>query len=257
MSPQSTRHDDSLARGLSGTGGVRGALLAAAREELTAKGTSGISLRAIARRAGVSHAAPKHHFGDRAGLLTALAVEGFRRLLVALEHAASTAPDALAAPNAPNDTPSDTPATPSEPNAPSAPNDTPSAPSAPNDALAAPGAPDGALAALGRAYLDAGLSDPALFELMFRPELLHRDDPDLRVAQQATFDLLSGAVASLAHPRPGLTGTSESELPLVAWAFVHGLVVLVRDGALRAATDEPDTELLAHRLTRLFADLLQ
>ncbi|MFB0627685.1 TetR/AcrR family transcriptional regulator [Streptomyces sp. AB3(2024)] len=34
-------------------------------------------MRDLARRAGVSHAAPAHHFGDKAGLLTAVAVEGF------------------------------------------------------------------------------------------------------------------------------------------------------------------------------------
>ena len=35
------------------------------------------SLRAIARRAGVSHAAPKYYFSDRAALLTAVAAQGF------------------------------------------------------------------------------------------------------------------------------------------------------------------------------------
>jgi AcrR family transcriptional regulator len=39
-----------------------------------------MSLREIARRAGVSHAAPAHHFGDKTGLLTALATDGFRIL---------------------------------------------------------------------------------------------------------------------------------------------------------------------------------
>lgn len=43
-----------------------------------------MSLREIARRCGVSHAAPAHHFGDRPGLLAALAAEGFRALADAL-----------------------------------------------------------------------------------------------------------------------------------------------------------------------------
>lgn len=59
--------------------GARG-LLVAAGEELAEHGSAGISLRAVARRAGVSHAAPKYHFGDRAGLLTAVAADGFRTL---------------------------------------------------------------------------------------------------------------------------------------------------------------------------------
>ncbi|RMI35991.1 TetR/AcrR family transcriptional regulator [Actinomadura harenae] len=50
-------------------------------------GPSGWSLRELARRAGVSHAAPAHHFGDKTGLLTALAAEGFDLLSSALTAA--------------------------------------------------------------------------------------------------------------------------------------------------------------------------
>ncbi|MFN3992921.1 MAG: TetR/AcrR family transcriptional regulator [Tabrizicola flagellatus] len=60
-------------------GDLRAALLAAAEEELTEKGVEGFSLRSVAKRAGVSHAAPAHHFVDTVGLLTALATEGFTR----------------------------------------------------------------------------------------------------------------------------------------------------------------------------------
>jgi AcrR family transcriptional regulator len=60
-------------------GDLRSALLAAAEAELTDKGVEGFSLRSVAKRAGVSHAAPAHHFGDTNGLLTALAAEGFTR----------------------------------------------------------------------------------------------------------------------------------------------------------------------------------
>lgn len=62
-------------------GDLRAALLREAEAELAEKGAEGFSLRGVARRAGVSHAAPAHHFGDTAGLLTALAAEGFRRFL--------------------------------------------------------------------------------------------------------------------------------------------------------------------------------
>ena len=44
---------------------------AAAINALTESGPARLSLRELARRAGVSHAAPAHHFGDKAGLLTA------------------------------------------------------------------------------------------------------------------------------------------------------------------------------------------
>jgi len=47
---------------------------------IAANGTGNLSLRDLARRLGVSHAAPAHHFGDKLGLLSALAAEGFRLL---------------------------------------------------------------------------------------------------------------------------------------------------------------------------------
>ena len=57
------------------------ALLKAAEDELREKGVEGFTLRGCAKRAGVSHAAPAHHFGDANGLLTALAAIGFERFL--------------------------------------------------------------------------------------------------------------------------------------------------------------------------------
>jgi AcrR family transcriptional regulator len=60
-------------------GHLRIALLSAARELVREQGPAAVSLREVARRAGVSHAAPAHHFRDKAGLLTALATEGFER----------------------------------------------------------------------------------------------------------------------------------------------------------------------------------
>jgi AcrR family transcriptional regulator len=56
------------------------ALLDAAEQLLNRDGIQGLSLRAAARIAGVSHAAPKHHFGDVSGLLSELAARGFTRL---------------------------------------------------------------------------------------------------------------------------------------------------------------------------------
>ena len=62
-------------------GDLRRALLVAAEEELIEKGVERFSLRSVAKRAGVSHAAPAHHFGDVSGLLLALAAEGAERFL--------------------------------------------------------------------------------------------------------------------------------------------------------------------------------
>jgi AcrR family transcriptional regulator len=58
-------------------GDLRRALLDDALAAIERDGPGSLSLRELARRAGVSHAAPTHHFGDKGGLLTAIAVEGF------------------------------------------------------------------------------------------------------------------------------------------------------------------------------------
>jgi AcrR family transcriptional regulator len=69
-------------------------LRAATAELVAERGPRGFSLREVARRAGVSHAAPAHHFGDSRGLLTAVAVEGFTALADALTTAAAGSSDA-------------------------------------------------------------------------------------------------------------------------------------------------------------------
>jgi AcrR family transcriptional regulator len=182
---------------------VRDALLAAARAELAEHGRAAISLRAVARRAGLSHASPKYHFGDRSGLLTAIATEGFHALARCLSGVHES------------------------------------------DARRQ-------LAVLGRAYIDFGLSHPALFELMFAPGELRTDDAELLAAQQRAIGSLTAAVSELA----GIDATTPEtpKLALISWALVHGLVVLTRDGALQAAATPPDTDSseLAHTLADLF-----
>ena len=66
-------------------GDLRAALLDAGEAELAQHGIEGFSLRGVAKRAGVSHAAPAHHFRDANGLLTALAARGFARLIASQE----------------------------------------------------------------------------------------------------------------------------------------------------------------------------
>jgi AcrR family transcriptional regulator len=68
-------------------GDLRRELIRHALAEITENGVAALSLRELARRAGVSHAAPAHHFGDKTGLLTAIATEGFTLLADTLEAA--------------------------------------------------------------------------------------------------------------------------------------------------------------------------
>ena len=74
-------------------GDLPAALLAAVESAVRDGGVSGVSLRDVARRAGVSHGAPAHHFGSKAGLLTAFATAGYHLLAesVIKEVAASEA----------------------------------------------------------------------------------------------------------------------------------------------------------------------
>ena len=68
-------------------GALRDALLEAAERVLERDGLSGLTLRAVAREAGVSHAAPTYHFGDLTGLVSELAAIGFRQFNTAMAAA--------------------------------------------------------------------------------------------------------------------------------------------------------------------------
>lgn len=74
--PESTRYHH---------GELRATLLEAAERELIEKGEEGFSLRSTARRAGVSHAAPAHHFKNATALLHGLAQVGFERLTATMK----------------------------------------------------------------------------------------------------------------------------------------------------------------------------
>lgn len=63
-------------------------------EEVETVGVAGVSMRRIARRAGVSHAALAYQFGDKTGIFTAVATEGFHRQAQMI-GAAATGPDAF------------------------------------------------------------------------------------------------------------------------------------------------------------------
>ncbi|MFD5749550.1 TetR/AcrR family transcriptional regulator [Streptomyces sp. NPDC127033] len=191
---------------------VRAALLAAARAELLENGAGGLSLRAIAARAGVSRATPKWHFGHRAGLLTALAVEGFAELGQVLGAAVEGA-----------------------------------------------AGPAARFTALGRAYMDFGLRNPELFDLMFRSAELDRDDPALGRAHRASFSILVDTATEAAGGMAG-GGAGTQDVPLLAWAASHGLVLLVHGGALQTLTgltSSDEAGALAHRLADTFTELVR
>jgi AcrR family transcriptional regulator len=80
-------------------GDLRAACLQAARELLEEDGSAALSLRAVARRAGVSATAPYRHYADRDALVSAVAAQGYRELAEHLSaaHPSPATPDDLAA----------------------------------------------------------------------------------------------------------------------------------------------------------------
>jgi AcrR family transcriptional regulator len=168
-------------------GDLRRAVLAAAVAAIPEVGPAGLSLRDLARRAGVSHAAPAHHFGDKAGLLTAVAVEGYELLAEALTTAQRRTDDFLE---------------------------------------------------LGVAYVRFAVEHRAHFEVMFRPDLYHRDDPDLLVAQERAGAALYAGAGSVPT---GQRGEDVRVAGVAAWSLVHGFASLWLTGAVPADLgDDPE-----------------
>ena len=173
-------------------GDLRQALLDAAVAALDEVGADQLSLREVARRAGVSHAAPAHHFTDKAGLLTAIAAEGFEILVTYL---ASAQPGGA-------------------------------------------GQPADQLPALGRAYAQFAEENPGRFEVMFRPGLLHADDPAFQRAGDAAFQALRHHIA--ACQSRGWRGREPTDaLAAAAWALAHGIAVLRTQGSLARHYPDP------------------
>jgi AcrR family transcriptional regulator len=74
-------------------GDLRAALIESGTKLLRERGAAALSLREVAKAAGVSHAAPYRHFEDKAQLLAAIAAAGFERLRAAMQKAAADHPE--------------------------------------------------------------------------------------------------------------------------------------------------------------------
>ena len=172
-------------------GDLRRALLDAAAEAIAEDGPAALSLRDLARRAGVSHAAPTHHFGDKKGLLTALATEGFDRLGAELRETRAAA---------------------------------------------------GSFLELGLTYVRFAVAHRAHFEVMWRPDLYHGDDPDLVAARGRSADALYSGVADLPDgpARAGTEAGTAREAGLAAWSLAHGFATLWLSGSLEDLPHMPD-----------------
>ncbi|WP_338495691.1 TetR/AcrR family transcriptional regulator [Streptomyces sp. SJL17-4] len=171
-------------------GDLRQSVLDAALDVITAEGPGALSLRDLARRAGVSHAAPAHHFKDRTGLLTAIATEGYDLLAVALA-----------------------------------------------------GTPE--LRERGVGYVRFATAHPAHFQVMFQPELLRADDPDLLAAKERASAELRAGVA-------GLTDVPDARAAgIAAWSLAHGFATLLLTHNVTGAVGDRDPEEYFRELTGL------
>ncbi|WP_369173866.1 TetR/AcrR family transcriptional regulator [Streptomyces sp. R28] len=137
--------------------GLRARLVDAGVDLVTREGAQALTLREIARRAGVSHGAPRRYFPTHLELLSAIAHRGFDELA---RRATATATAAIAV----------------------------------GDGTASPRAE---LAALGRVYLEFALDNPGMYELMFRHDLLESGHLGLRDTSLPLFDRLVDLVAQV------------------------------------------------------------
>ncbi|MGA9276168.1 TetR/AcrR family transcriptional regulator [Ilumatobacter sp.] len=174
--------------------GTRETLIAATVAHLDARGLDGLTLRQVARDAGVSHGAPLRHFAGLSALLSAVAAASF-----------DTMTETIRSRSAPLD----------------------------DDPLPR-------LFRAGRGYVEYALANPGAYQLMFRPELLDRTDPDYLRASTAAYDELATLTASA--QTTGWRSESPHELLTgVLWAGVHGIASLQIQGALPPAATSVDT----------------
>lgn len=190
-------------------GDLRRALLDAAWRLVAEKGLAALTLREVARAAGVSHAAPYHHFPSRTALLDALAEEGFAGLDRAMA-------EAQAGPAAGD----------------------------PAEVGQTPRPVDGAdvMVRIGRAYVDFACTHPEQLQVMFRPRHLESEGPPppalAEIGAQAYGHLADGVRVCQAQ---GLAPAGDpNELALSAWSLVHGFASLWSQGQLGALIPNPD-----------------
>jgi AcrR family transcriptional regulator len=168
-------------------GDLRAALIAAADEIIAEGGIEAFTLRAAAKRAGVSPAAPAHHFGSVKGLLTEVALLAYQRAGRYLDQVKDT----------------DDPAK--------------------------------NVRALSLAFVKFAVDNPGHFRLMFRGDLVNRDDPRYPEASHGPGLRLGKAVAAYRGRKDLDMRRFEDAAELLGgMATIHGLANLVlEEKALR------------------------
>ncbi|MEW2255850.1 TetR/AcrR family transcriptional regulator [Streptomyces sp. NPDC047869] len=168
--------------------GLRARLVDAGVALVAAEGAQALTLREIARRAGVSHGAPRRYFPTHLELLSAIARRGFADLADRVRAALDGAgPD-----------------------------------------------PRERATALARTYLAFALDNAAMYELMFRHDLLESGHLGLRDTSLPLFGLLT-ELTGLIRP-----DADARRVAGALWANLHGIAQLWRWGSLQLATGADD-----------------
>ncbi|WP_158615405.1 TetR/AcrR family transcriptional regulator [Acidipila sp. EB88] len=199
MSPRATYHH----------GDLRAALIDAADQLIAEGGIETFSLRAAAQRAGVSPAAPAHHFGSVKGLLTQVALLAYARAGDYLDSV--------------HDTPD----------------------------------PAHNVRALSLAFVRFAVENPGHFRLMFRGDLVDRDDPRYREFSHRPGLRLGRAVATYhGHRHIDMNRFEDAAEMLGGIAAMHGLAYLVLEGkALRFFKGAQAESFLTDELPRVLEQI--
>jgi AcrR family transcriptional regulator len=170
-------------------GNLRAALVAEARGILAREGLAALTLRAVARAAGVSQTAPYRHFADRRALVAAVAAEGFRELEGAM-----------------------------------------------GAAMAAGGGRQG-FRGVATAYVRFGRAHPALYRVMFGPEVADTTElPELAAPARSALDFVRVGLEQL--QAQGLVRAGDAAtMAVAAWAALHGITSLILDGQAETVAD--------------------
>lgn len=174
---------------------LRERLVAAGVELLEENGLANLSLRAITRRTGVSHGAPRRYFSTHNALLAAIAATGLTDLATRLRPA----PEGLKT------------------------------------------SPADRLIQLGLRYLEFAEERPAMFELMFRHDLLEGAGGNLR---EISLPLFAG-IAALVEAA-GSDPAYSREQALAIWTNLHGLAVLRANRSLELVSTADPAPLVAY-----------
>jgi AcrR family transcriptional regulator len=191
--------DQVVARSTYHHGDLRAALISAGLDSIAEKGVAALSVADVARRTGVSPAAPYRHFPSRQALLVATAIEAARQLAADLRAALGHLDGATSS-------------------------------SGPIEAAVSSGE---ALAATAAVYVRFLARRRAGFDLIFAEELAGLDDPELSAAGREVMDLLLPIALDITgQDAPAALDLLEQQI-----AAAHGYGALYLSGFLRLSAD--------------------